>query len=426
MRVQRRVIRANAVPRPARPARQNLGSGACIGVALALIAGLAGAARADSWEVTRKTVIDPLNGELHRHLPTFVRQRDLDAVLGLYVTDTGGGLTWQGGQDVYPGREERLIRWPGASGREPIRERWRHLLDLCPTIEKAELRIGRVAWHASDPRGFPADVRLLVRGTCSEGIRCQLDQRMQVHVRQEGAAWRITAEDVTARELVSRADPRFTVATDAAGIASMHSSGQSPAFQLFGGEDKNPVRASAGSAVADVDGDGCEDVFLSGGDATLYRSNCDGTFRDVTAEAGLPRPWPAAATGVIFFDYDNDGDRDLYVAAVAGGDRLFRNDGGRFTDVSAAAGIPRTPWTSMPLAADYDRDGFLDVYLVRMGDAERTIPEPSSAARNGVPSALLHNRRDGTFEDVTAKAGVRFHGWGLAGAWGDYDGDGWP
>jgi hypothetical protein len=61
-----------------------------------------------------------------------------------------------------------------------------------------------------------------------------------------------------------------------------------------------------------------------------------------------------------------------------------------------------------------------------MGDAERTIPEPSFAARNGVPSALLHNRRDGTFEDVTAAAGVRFHGWGLAGAWGDYDADGWP
>jgi hypothetical protein len=293
-----------------------------------LIAGLAGVASAVPWEVTRKTVIDPLNGELHRHLPTFVRQRDLDAVLGLYVTDTGGGLTWQGGQEAYPGREERLIRWQGVSGPEAIRERWRHLFDLFPTIEKAELRIGRVGWRSGDPRGFPADLRLLVRGTCSEGIRCQLDQRMLVHVQQEGAAWRIAAEDVTARELVSRADPRFTVATDAAGIASVHSSGQSPAFQLFGGQDQSPVRASAGSAVADVDGDGCEDIFLSGGEAALYRSNCDGTFRDATAESGLPHPWPAAATGVILFDYDNDGDPDLYVAAVAGGDRLFHDGGG--------------------------------------------------------------------------------------------------
>lgn len=139
---------------------------------------LAGTAHAEAWEVTRKTVIDPLNGELHRHLPTFVRQHDLEAVLGLYVTETGGGLTWEGGQEVYPGREERLIRWQGPTGPEPIRQRWQRLLALIPTIDKAELRIGRVAWTSGDARGFPADLRLLVRGTCSEGIRCQLDQRM--------------------------------------------------------------------------------------------------------------------------------------------------------------------------------------------------------------------------------------------------------
>jgi hypothetical protein len=395
--------------------------------ALALLAIVAGTARAAPWEVTRKTVIDPLNGDLHRHLPTFVRQRDLDAVLGLYATDAGGGLTWEGSRDAYPGREERLVRWEGTHGAEPIRERWRRLFELLPTIEKAELRIGRVGWRAGDARGLPADVHLLVRGTCADGARCQLDQHMLLRVRPEGTQWRIAAEDVTARELVSRADPRFTLATEAAGIANVHDSGPSPAFQLFGGQDQNPVRASSGSAVADVDGDGCEDLFLAGGDAVLYRSNCDGTFRDATADAGLPRPWPGAATGVVFFDVDNDGDQDLYVAAVVGGDRLFRNGGdGRFTDVTAASGIPRVPWTSMPTVADYDRDGFLDVYLVRMGDAEKTVPEPAFAARNGVPSALLHNRGDGTFEDVTDRARVRFRGWGLAGAWGDFDADGWP
>src|SRR5262249_18364349 len=194
-----------------------------------------------------------------------------------------------------------------------------------------------------------------------------------------------------------------------------------------GGGDENPVRASGGSAVADIDGDGCEDLFLSGGDAALYRSNCDGTFTDVTVASGLPHPWPAAATGAVFFDADNDGKPDLYVAAVVGGDRLFHNvGGGRFVDVSRAAGIPQVPWTSMPVVADYDRDGFLDVFLVRMGDHEKTIPKPGYDARNGVPSALLRNRGDGTFVDVTERAGTRFRGWGLAGAWGDYDGDGWP
>jgi hypothetical protein len=80
----------------------------------------------------------------------------------------------------------------------------------------------------------------------------------------------------------------------------------------------------------------------------------------------------------------------------------------------------------MATAADYDRDGFLDIYVVRMGDHEKTVPEPNFAARNGVPNTLLRNRGDGTFEDVSARAGVDSRGWDLAGAWGDYDGDGWP
>ncbi len=401
---------------------------ACVPGVLALLLAAPNLAAAGSWEVTRKTVIDPLNSELHRHLPTFVRQRDLDGIIGLYAVDTGGGLTWDGAQPAYPEREERMLRWAGPAGAERIKERWEHLLALLPTIEKAELRIGRVGWRDADERGYPAGVRLLVRGTCADGARCQLDQHMTLRVRAEGNRWVITNEDVTARELVSRIDPRFALVTEAAGIANVHASGPSPAFQLFGGADQSPVQASGGSAVADVDGDGCEDVLLAGSpEAALYHNNCDGTFTDVTAASGLPRPYPAAATGVVFFDYDDDGDPDLFVAAVVGGDRLFRNDGGgHFTEVTAAAAIPASRWTSMPAVADYDRDGFLDLYLVHMGDHEKTVPEPSYAARNGVRSVLLHNERNGTFRDVTAHAGVGFHGWGLAGAWGDYDGDGWP
>jgi hypothetical protein len=80
----------------------------------------------------------------------------------------------------------------------------------------------------------------------------------------------------------------------------------------------------------------------------------------------------------------------------------------------------------MPIVADYDRDGFLDVYVVRMGDQEKTAPQPSWDARNGVPHALYHNNGDGTFTDVTAAAGIDETGWGLAGAWGDYNNDGYP
>ena len=80
----------------------------------------------------------------------------------------------------------------------------------------------------------------------------------------------------------------------------------------------------------------------------------------------------------------------------------------------------------MPIVTDYDRDGLLDVYIVRMGDHLATAPTPAYDARNGVRGTLLHNLGDGTFEDVTKKAGVGSRGWDMAGAWGDYDNDGWP
>src|SRR5262245_44079341 len=123
--------------------------------ALSVLVATSSLARAASWEVTRKTVIDPLNSELHRHLPTFVRQRDLDAILALYAVETGDGLTWNGAQPVYPEHEERMLRWVGPPGPERIRERWEHLLMLLPSIEKAELRIGRVGWADLDARGYP-------------------------------------------------------------------------------------------------------------------------------------------------------------------------------------------------------------------------------------------------------------------------------
>jgi hypothetical protein len=398
-------------------------------LAAALAVVLSATSAAADWERIRRQVIDPLNAALHRHLPAAVKARDLDAVLAAYETVEGAGLRWDGGRRVLPEREEETVRWAGPPGPEPIRERWQRLFALFASVDRAEVRIDQVWWTAGDRTGLPADLHLVVRGTRPDGARAQLDQRARIRIINRSGHWVITREEVTARELVARAEPRFAVTTEAAGLTNVHTNAGSPVFRLFGdGREGTPVGNSAGSAVADVDGDGCEDVFLAGQPgAALYRGGCDGTFRDVTAAAGLPAPYPAAATGAVFFDYDNDAWPDLYVAAVAGGDRLFRNTGrGRFVDVTAAAGIPPGAWGSMPLVADYDRDGKLDLYVVRMGDHERTVPAPNHAAANGVPNTLLRNNGDDTFTDVTARAGVGHAGWDLAGAWGDYDGDGWP
>src|SRR5262249_59434453 len=104
--------------------------------------------------------------------------------------------------------------------------------------------------------------------------------------------------------------PRFGPPPEPAGIANVHTNAPSPPFRLFGdgGGGAPPVGNSGGSAGADVDRDGCEDLFLAGSpDAALYRSNCDGTFTDVTVAAGLPRPHPPAPTGAVLFDHAHHG-----------------------------------------------------------------------------------------------------------------------
>jgi len=392
-----------------------------------LVGAVAAVATAGSWETTRKTVIDPINSALHRHFPSALEARDLNALVDLYATRAGGGVGWDEARTVHPERAETSLRWHDPAPPESIRERYQRLLDLMPTIERAELRIDHIAWRAPTADGWPVEARLIVRGRCMFDARCQLEQDVRWHVAERGGRWRITAEEVTDRILVSRMTPGFTVTSARAGIDDVHMAATSPPFRLFGGSPDNPVRAPSGSAVGDYDRDGCPDLFLAGDPgAVLYRNRCDGTFTDVTATAGLPRPFPTAATGVVFLDYDNDGWPDLLVTAVSGGMRLFRNTGGRFTDVTVAARLPQGRWASSLAVADYDRDGFLDVYVACMGDHELTVPEPSYAAANGVRSLLLHNEGDGTFSEVAQHAGVASPGWDLAAGWADYDDDGWP
>jgi hypothetical protein len=397
-------------------------------VSAAVVLALGGTVGAADWETTRRGVIDPLNTSIHRHLPGYVKKRDLDGILGIYATATGDGLTWAEGRRVYPEGEEEVVRWAGPGGPETIAARYRTLLDQFATVDKAELRIGRVGWRKGNADGYPADLRLLVRGTRSDGARLMLDQWMDVRLAERRGHWEITRETVTARETVVRRTPRFEPVTDATGLRNVHTNASSPIFRLFGGGADNPVRASSGSAVADVDGDGFEDVFLAGDpDAALFRNHGGGRFVEQTDGAAPPRPYPAAATGALFFDYDNDGWPDLFVAAVTGGNRLFRNAEGRgFVEVTERAGIAPGRWSSMGVVADYDRDGFLDLYIVTMGDHGATTPKPNFSAQNGVGNTLYRNNGNGTFTDTTKTAGVGYRGWNMAGAWGDYDGDGWP
>ena len=166
----------------------------------------------------------------------------------------------------------------------------------------------------------------------------------------------------------------------------------------------------------DYNNDGCKDILLLRGGwevpqrKSLLRNNCDGSFTDVTAVSGLAKPATSSQTAA-WADINNDGLLDLFVGNEESPSQLFLNKGGTaFEDISRAAGVDRVAFTKGVSAADYDNDGFVDVYLSNFkGD-----------------NVLYRNNHDNTFTDMTRAAGVPGPGHGFATWFFDYDNDGWP
>jgi hypothetical protein len=214
-----------------------------------------------------------------------------------------------------------------------------------------------------------------------------------------------------------------------------------------------------GVALLDYDNDGRLDIFLTNGALIgdpmpdgkmpeksdrkfwnrLYHQNADGTFTDVTDRAGISgMPQGYYSMGVAVGDYDNDGFEDIYVTGF-GGNILYHNNGnGTFTDVTKKAAVGAGRWSASAGWLDYDNDGKLDLFVTRYLDwnfkANRYCGEKRPGYRaychpdnyDGMTNILYHNNGDGTFTDVSEKAGVANpHGKGLGVAFADYDGDGY-
>jgi hypothetical protein len=247
--------------------------------------------------------------------------------------------------------------------------------------------------------------------------------------------------------------PWFVDVAEASGLDFVHTSGAT-------GEYYFAEITGSGCGLFDYDGDGDLDVYaiqgraLGGGSGDgadgrnrLYRNDLavgpDGQrrlrFTDVTDEAGVGDR--GCGMGMAVADYDNDGDLDLYVTNF-GPNRLYRNDldqgTGRFTDVSTVAIGPEDRWSTSAAFVDYDRDGFVDLFVanyVNFTVRENKACHSPSGRRDycgpqsfdPVPDRLFHNNGDGTFSDVTAAAGVdRAWGSGLGVVCADFNGDSWP
>jgi hypothetical protein len=227
---------------------------------------------------------------------------------------------------------------------------------------------------------------------------------------------------------------------------------------IYGGEHKNRYlleTTGCGVAFYDFDNDDWLDLFLVNGTrlegfskgqepiSRLFKNNRDGTFTDITAKSGMTRSgW---GQGCCVGDYDNDGLNDLFVSYY-GQNILYRNHGdGTFTDVTVKAGLAqsKTRWNSGCAFLDYDKDGHLDLFVANYIDFDiKTAPLPEAAGcaykgmqvacgppgLDGGKNILYHNNGNGTFTDVSEKAGMldTIGTYGLSVTVADFDNDGWP
>ena len=233
----------------------------------------------------------------------------------------------------------------------------------------------------------------------------------------------------------------FTDVAASAGLRFLHERGGTPEHQL-------PETMGSGLAWLDYDNDGWMDLYVvqsglfpprgePGSNDRLYHNRKNGTFEDVTEKAGIRDR--AYGMGAIAADFDNDGFTDIFVTNF-GRNILYRNNGdGTFTDVTAKAGVAGSGWSTSAAFADFDGDGLLDLFVVRYLDYSVEKNYFCGDARTGVrqycnprvyppvSNLLYRNNGDGTFTDVTASSGIGAAlGKGLGVVVADFDDDGRP
>ncbi len=316
------------------------------------------------------------------------------------------------------------------------------LAEFAP-LETAEFLVTAIEVTRDATLSALTTVRFDLAGAAKAGGRAQRVGRWRLRwLKTADGAWRV-AEWNAIDYVRSRApSPVFSETTDALlGRETM------AARQLVPGLDYWASHLDAiftprgmghhGVSVGDVDGDGLDDIYVAQPDGLpnrLFRNAGNGTFEDVTEKAGVAILDRTSQS--IFADIDNDNDQDLILLARTG-PFLFVNDGkGHFTRTADAFQFKQPLQGSLTSAAmaDYDRDGFLDLYLCAYGyfigvsEDKAGPPSPYHDALNGSPNVLLRNDGHGKFVDVTADVGLDENNdrFSFAPAWADYDGDGWP
>ncbi|MEO6567791.1 MAG: FG-GAP-like repeat-containing protein, partial [Opitutaceae bacterium] len=237
------------------------------------------------------------------------------------------------------------------------------------------------------------------------------------------------AENLVERPLAARSGPRGAtllkvISTQESGLVAENRY----ADPKMWGERYNVFMMGAsgtGVAIGDYDGDGRPDIFVVSKTEScrLFRNLGGWRFEDVTEKAGVGDKGNEAAVwkqGVAFADVNNDGLLDIYVCRFAAPNRLYVNQGdGTFKEEAAKRGLAMNDASVMAAFCDYDRDGWLDVFV-------QTNLLDAAQHPNGQRNRLFHNNGDGTFAETTEQAGITGEAQGHSATWWDYNNDGWP
>ena len=363
---------------------------------------------------------------------------------GAALTPTASGVVRSGA--LVEVRQKRFARQE-TLGRDHFLQEWQSRLSLFTRILTAEFQITSIDTKSTERSSSQLPPRLHTR------IRYEIvGTGRDFHREQWVGNWDLEWERTSSQEFRVRTWRGLdeTQARSASAIyldITSAALGSNPSYsaQLLHGTDYwrtvldgacgIDIYGHNGVSVADIDNDGFDDLYIcqpAGLPNRLYRNRGDATFEDITESSGLGVLENTACA--LFADFSNHGRQDVIVVRTSGPLLFLNEGGGKFRQQPAAFQFanPSQGTFTGAAAADYDGDGWLDVYFCLyayyQGTGQYKYPAPYHDAENGPPNFLMRNQRDGTFRDVTAASGLSQNNtrYSFCCGWSDYDRDGWP